>query len=137
MPYGQPTDADQLFFTTFMVSILGSGAGALPAANVISPSNVQVTRGGVASGLYTVQLSAAYIANASPSSFEAVASVNPTVAGGTLLFARVLTATSSAPLGTFVFQVVNAAGAATDLAVTDTLNVVIKAKFNTVLVQPV
>lgn len=134
MPYAQPQDADQEFFTDILVTFVGNGAAAPTAVNVHAPPGVVV--GWSATGNYTITLPSGYVSNATPIDWVATCSVQSALAADAVLMMRPVSAGTTVASGIFAFQTLSAlTPTAADLSSSYTAKVVLKVKFATVLVQ--
>lgn len=136
MPFAQPTDADQRYYSDIPITFVGS---ASPSAVIVSaPVGVSVTYSGT--GVYTVQLSAAYVAASPP--IDAVVFTQLQIAAGNSDNTHQLvltTAGTTISAGTFQFvytTYANPGVPAAGFAATTKAHVLIKLKFATPLVAP-
>ena len=137
MPYAQPQDADQQFYSDFNVQWTG-GVGAAPVVSTVkAPPGVTV--GWSAAGLYLINLPAVYLTNSPLVSVEIFATINASTAAATDAFylARYVPAGSNLLTGVLMISTASAAAPTVplDLTAAYTASVLVKLKFATVLVQ--
>lgn len=147
MPYGQPQDADQLFYSDFIVQWTFNGSSAVSSATVVAPPGVVVARTGT--GLYTVTLPTVYTAaltsNGTPiTSVAAFPTVNASTAAATdvVFFGRYVPANSTLSTGVFGFAFTSLTLAAPPVITSPadptnlyTASVMLQLKYNSVLVN--